>query len=201
MGRPTDHTPRTQRMGLLGWLKRPRAGKNHQIEAWRREWERAADTGDAAAVASLRAALLAQPPMAPDIEMEQEMLEGLERLVALNEDLQAARLPFVETTHRVVGADACHYSAPVSMPEDAAQPSGRLLLTATRAVFIGGAKLTAVPWHLAAKAFHGGRDVLIVRADGTAAYRFRCNSYADALCGAALARHLIEAARERRGSR
>jgi len=186
-------------MGLLGWLKRPHAGKNHQIEAWRREWERAADTGDAAAVASLRTALDAQPPMAADIELEQEMLEGLERLLALNDDLLSARLPVVDTTHRVVGTDACHYSAPVSMPEDPAQPSGRLLLTATRAVFIGGAKLTAVPWHMAAKAIHGGRDVLVVRADGSAAYRFRCNSYADALCGAAIARHLIASARERRG--
>jgi hypothetical protein len=43
--------------------------------------------------------------------------------------------------------------------------------------------------------------VLLVRADGSAAYRFRCNSYADALCGAALARHLIAAARDRRASR
>jgi hypothetical protein len=188
-------------MGLLGWLKRPHAGKNHRIEAWRREWERAAETRDAAAVASLRAALDAQPPMAADIELEQEMLEGLERLVTLDEDLQAARLPLVDTTHRVVGTDACHYSAPVSMPEDSAQPSGRLLLTATRAVFVGGAKLTAVPWHMAARAIHGGRDVLLVRADGTAAYRFRCNSYADALCGAAIARHLITEARDRRGSR
>lgn len=187
-------------MGLLGWWKRPHAGKNHRIEAWRRKWERAADTGDAAALASLRAALDAQPPMAADIELEQEMLDGLERLVALEEDLQAARLPAVDTTHRVVGLDTCHYSAPVSMPEDPGQPSGRLLLTATRAVFIGGPKLTAVPWHMAAKAIHGDRDVLLVRADGTAAYRFRCNSYADALCGAAIARHLIAAARERRGS-
>src|SRR6476620_8198105 len=107
-------------MGLLGWLKRPHAGKNHRIAAWRREWERAAETHDAAAVASLRAALDAQPPMAADIELEQEMLEGLERLVTLEEDLQAARLPLVDTTHRVVGTDACHYSAPVSMPEDSA---------------------------------------------------------------------------------
>jgi hypothetical protein len=188
-------------MGLFGWWKRPHAGKNHRIEAWRKEWERAADTGDAAAVAPLRAALLAEPPMAADIELEQEMLEGLERLIALEADLQAARLPAVDTGHRVVGTDACHYSAPVSMPEDSAQPSGRLLLTATRAVFIGGAQLTAVPWHMAAKAIRGGRDVLLVRADGSAAYRFRCNSYADALCGAALARHLIAAARDRRASR
>ena len=81
--------------------------------------------------------------MADDVEIEEEMLDGLERLVALTGELQASRLPSVETTHRVVGTDVCHYSAPASMPEDPAQPSGRLLLTGTRAVFIGGAKLTA----------------------------------------------------------
>jgi len=185
-------------MGLFGWLRRSGSAGNHRIDAWRREWERAAAAGDALAAASLRADLEARPPMADDVEIEEEMLDGLDRLVALLGELQASRVPSVETTHRVVGTDICHYSAPASMPEDPAQPSGRLLLTGTRAVFIGGAKLTAVPWHMAARALHGERDVLLVRTDGSAVYRFRCNSYADALCGAALARHLIDAARQRR---
>ena len=186
-------------MGLFGWLKRSRTGETIGSRHGGANWERAAAAGDAQAVASLRADLEARPPMADDVEIEEEMLEGLERLVALNGELQASRLPSVETTHRVVGTDVCHYSAPASMPEDPAQPSGRLLLTGTRAVFIGGAKLTAVPWHLAARALHGERDLLLIRADGSAAYRFRCNSFADALCGAAIARHLIAAARQRRG--
>ena len=45
------------------------------------------------------------------------------------------------------GADRCHFSAPVSMPDDPAQPTGRLLLTSTRAVFAGGARTPALAWH------------------------------------------------------
>ena len=72
-------------MGLFGWLKRSGSAGNHRIDAWRREWERAAAAGDAQAAASLRADLEARPPMADDVEIEEEMLDGLERLVALPE--------------------------------------------------------------------------------------------------------------------
>ena len=188
-------------MGLFGWLKRSGNGADPRIETWRRDWGRAIAAADGQAIAHLRATLDAQPPLANDLEIEEEMLEGLERLVTLTGDLEASRLPIVETTHRVVRGDACYYSAPASMPEDPAQPSGRLLMTSTRAVFIGGPKLTAVAWHAAAQALSGERDVMLVRADGQAAYRFRCNNYADALCATAIARHLIQMSRDRRAVR
>ena len=183
-------------MGFLAWLKRSGAGAGQGIQKWRREWTQAVAAVDAGAVLRLRAALQAQAPLSDDLEIETEMLDALEQLVALTAELAQSRLPRIDTTHRVVGADACHYSAPVSMPDDPAQPSGRLLLTATRAVFIGGAKLTALPWHAAAQALEADRDVLLVRADGQAAYRFRCNTYADALRAAAIARHLIHGTRD-----
>ncbi len=187
-------------MGLFSWLKRS-GGADGKIQEWRREWTQAVAAVDADAARRLRAALDAAPPLAADIEVEEEMLEGLERLIALTAELGGDRLPTLDTTHRVVGRDACHYSAPVSMPEDPAQPSGRLLLTATRAIFIGGAKMTALPWHAAARALQGDRDLLLVRADGQAAYRFRCNTFGDALCAAAIARHLMNGARTRTSSR
>ena len=34
------------------------------------------------------------------------------------------------------------------------------------------------------------RDVVLVKHDRESFYRFRCNSYADALCGSFLSRHL-----------
>ena len=185
-------------MGLFGWLKRSGNGANARIETWRTDWNRAAAAVDAQALAPLRAALEAHRPLAPDLEIEEEMLEGLERHVTLTRELHASQLPVVDTTHRVVGADRCHYSAPASMPDDPAQPSGRLLLTSSRAVFIGGARLTALAWHAAAQVGCGERDLLLVRSDGQVAHRFRCNSYADALCGAAIARHLMQTARDRR---
>jgi hypothetical protein len=182
-------------MGLFSWLKRDTGSR--ESEKWRREWRKAVEAPDAEAVRRLRDVLTAGPPFAPDIEVEEEMLDGLDHLVALTAELAAGRLPRIETTHRVIGADACHYSAPVSMPDDPNQPSGRLLLTANRAVFVGGAKVTSAAWHATAQALQANRDLLLVRVDAQTVHRFRCNTYADALCAAALARHLIGRARTR----
>src|SRR5919202_1389582 len=88
-----------------------------------------------------------------------EMLDALERLVAVSADLAGGRLPRVDTTHRVVGGDECHFSAPVSLPEDPSQPTGRLLLTSTRAVFAGGVHPITLPWYAAAEIAHVDRDV------------------------------------------
>jgi hypothetical protein len=143
----------------------------------------------------LRRALHVQPPIADDIEIEEEMLDGLERLIALTGDLADGRLPHLETSHRIVGTDACHFSAPVSMPDDAAQPTGRLLLTGTRVVFAGGARPTTLAWHATGEVMQADRDVLLIRSDRETAYRFRCNNYGDALIAAAIARHLAGRAR------
>jgi hypothetical protein len=150
---------------------------------------------NAAALERLRGALHVLPPLADDIEIEEEMLEGLDRLIKLTADLTDGRLPHLDTTHRIVGTDACHFSAPVSMPEDAAQPTGRLLLTGTRAVFAGGARPTTLAWHAAREVLQADRDVLLIRSDRETAYRFRCNNYGDALTAAAIARHLAARAR------
>ena len=182
-------------MGLFGWLrKKPDDG---EVRAWREAWSKAVASLDAAAVDPLEAALRRQPPIADDIEVEEEMLDALRQLLALHGELDAARLPFVETTHRVVGADRCHFSAPVSLPDDPAQPTGRLLLTSTRAVFAGGARAPALPWHAVREVVQTGRDLIFVngRAGDEGGQRFRCNSFAEALSGAAIARHLVRQAR------
>lgn len=182
-------------MGLFGWFK----GKsdNGDLRAWRDAWTRAVSALDAAALPSLESALRRQPPLAADVEMEEEMLDGLRQLLEVERALAAARLPIVDTTHRVVGADRCHFSAPVSLPDDPAQPTGRLLLTSARAVFAGGARTPALPWHGVREVVQAGRDVIFVtsRAGEADGQRFRCNSYAEALCGAAIARHLMRQAR------
>jgi hypothetical protein len=185
-------------MGLFGWLR----GRtdNGEVRAWREAWSRAVLAVDADAVTSLEGTLRREPPIADDIEIEEEMLEGLRQLIAIERDLRAARLPVVDTTHRVVGADRCHFSAPVSVPDDPAQPTGRLLLTSTRAVFAGGARTPALPWHGVRDVVQTGRDVIFVlhRAGESDGQRFRCNSYAEALCGAAIARHLLRQTRSAR---
>jgi hypothetical protein len=185
-------------MGLFGWLKKQSdGGGNGEARAWRDAWAAAVASLDAAAVAPLEAALARTPPFADDLEIEEEMLDALRHLVALAVDLEAGRLPIVDTSHRVVGPDRCHFSAPVSMPDDPAQPTGRLLLTSARAVFAGGARTPALPWHATREVIQSGRDLLFVyrHAQGDDGHRFRCNSFTDALCGAAIARHLMRAAR------
>jgi hypothetical protein len=84
------------------------------------------------------------------------------------------------------------------MPEAIGQPSGRLLLTSDRAIFVGGANGMAAAWHTIAEAVHRERDVLLVRNGREEAYRFRCNSYGDALRAVFIARELLAARRHSR---
>jgi hypothetical protein len=184
-------------MGLFGWLTGKRDGGSEHARAWREGWARAVASLDQGALASLEADLKRTPPFADDLEIEEEMLDALRHLLELQRALAAALLPVVATSHRVVGTDACHFSAPVSMPDDPAQPTGRLLLTSTRAVFAGGARTPALPWHATREVIRSGRDLLFVYrgAQEDEGHRFRCNSFTDALCGAAIARHLMQTAR------
>lgn len=177
-------------MGLLRWFR-----KNGAVREWRQRWATAVSAPDAAAVAELEAALRSQPPIARDLELEEEMLDALRQLLELTRDLDAARLPIVETTHRVVGNDLCHFSAPVSVPDDPAQPTGRLLLTSRRAAFAGGGRVPSLAWHAVREVVQNGRDMLLV-ATGETIVRFRCNSFPDAVRGAAIARHLVRHARK-----
>ena len=123
------------------------------------------------------------------------MLDGLTALAALRRTLSSA-LPVVETGHRVIGSERCHFTAPVSMPDHPSQPAGRLLFTGTRAVFVGGGTPTAVAWHAVSEVRQAERDLVLARGGGDGVFRFRANAYADALCGAELARHFV--ARQRR---
>jgi hypothetical protein len=181
-------------MGFFDWL----TGKTDDSEAraWRERWSRAVAGLDAAALPALEADLRRQPPIGDDVEVEEEMLEGLRQLLEVERELAAGRLPLIATTHRVVGLDRCHFSAPVSLPDDPAQPTGRLLLTSARAVFAGGARTPALPWHGVRDVVHNGRDLIFVVSGGGAnGHRFRCNSFAETLVGAAIARHLVGLAR------
>lgn len=175
-------------VNIFEWFGRRNGGATR---AWRERWRQAVAAPDSSELSALETALHRHPPMADDLELEEEMLEALRNLVDLSAALADSRLPVVETSHRVVGRDVCHFSAAVSIPDDPAQPTGRLLLTSTRAAFAGGARLPALPWHAVREVVHDGRDVLIQRA-GDEIVRFRCNSFTDAVCSAAIARFLVQ---------
>ena len=115
------------------------------------------------------------------------MLGGLAELVALAE---ASALPAVATGHKVVGSETCHFTAPASRPDDPAQASGRLLFTGRRAIFAGGARALSFAWHTVNDVVQSQRDIVLVGRTAEAVHTFRCNTYADALCGAFVARAL-----------
>jgi hypothetical protein len=76
------------------------------------------------------------------------------------------------------------------MPDDASQPSGRLLLTGVRGIFVGGSRSVTLPWHAVGRTLQSDRDLVIVRADGSAVHRFRFNSFEDALTAAFIVEQL-----------
>ncbi len=186
-------------MSLLGWIRGRRGNENgRKLEAWRHKWHGATAAPDASAVVALTADLEGLELAEEEIEIEREMIDGLAELIKLRDAIAREGLPVVDTGHRVVGTDTCHFSAPTSMPDDPAQPSGRLILTGARAIFAGGGRALTLPWHAISDVVQQERDLVLVRHDRDAFDRFRCNVYADALCAALLARTLSQRIRNAR---
>jgi hypothetical protein len=176
-------------MGWFDWLRR-KGAEDPWAQAWKKDWAAAAAAPDRVKAAALRARLDEAGPDDERFEIEREMLEGLEAAVELGATLETHGPPAIVTGHRAVGSDRCYFSAPVSVPDDPAQPSGTLLLTNVRAIFVGGPRAVILPWHLVGRTFPQNRDLVLVRGDRPDLLRFRCNTFADAMRAAALARHL-----------
>ena len=175
-------------MGWRDWFTRNR--EDGRTREWREAWAEAVSTPAHGQIDRLRVRLDALRLNEEETEMEREMLDGLEALVELSVATARSGPPTIETGHRAVGVEPCYFSAPVSLPDDPAQPTGTLLLTATRAIFIGGGRSVTIPWHSVGECLQHDRDVVLVRVDRQDLYRLRCNSFADTLRAAFLARHL-----------
>ena len=180
-------------MKLFGWI--PGAKRQDErsaaLAAWRRKWAEALDTESSPAALREQLDALASPEV--DVEVEMEMLDGLEQLREAQRTVGAGALPVVETHHRVIGTDRCHFTAPASLPSDEHQAHGRLLLTSVRAVFVGGGRTSASPWHAVHEVARLERDVLLLRADRSPAAHYRFNTYGDAVLCAFLAGRLRRA--------
>jgi hypothetical protein len=101
-------------------------------------------------------------------------------------------LPQVETSHRAVGGETCHFAAPASRPDLAGDGGGKLFFTSRRLVYIGTTP-ASVSWAHVAAIDTANRDI-VVRGRPDRLLAFRCNSYADALTGAWIARRLAQPA-------
>ena len=176
-------------MGWFDWLRR-KGAEDRWAETWKKDWAAAAAEPDQVKAAALRARLDEAGPDDERFEIEREMLEGLEAVVELGTTLETRGPAAIVTGHRAVGSDRCYFSAPVSVPDDPAQPSGTLLLTNVRAIFVGGSKAVTIPWHAVGRTFPQDRDLVLIRGDQQDLHRFRCNTFADAMQAAVLARHL-----------
>jgi hypothetical protein len=186
-------------MRLLGWFRRRGAPPgDRRLREWRHAWAEAVAAPDAERIRRLRADLDALGRAPDDIEIEREMLDALHDAAELAAAVRHTGLPLVPTGHRVVGLECCHYTAPASMPDEPGQPGGRLLLTSGRAIFVGGANRIATAWHAVGEALRVDRDVVLIRTDREQLYRFRCNSFTDAVRGAFIARELVAARRRPR---
>ena len=177
-------------MSLFAWFKRGQNEDEKKRRRWRQACAAAIDAEDGARLPDLRAELGVTGTGDEDVEIELEMLEALERVAQLRLDADAGRLPAIETHHRVIGAERCLFSAPASVPDDPHQPSGRVLFTPTRSLFVGAGKTAVHPWHAIQHAVRTDRDLLLARGDGAGGARFRFNSFGDAAVAASLARRL-----------
>ena len=178
-------------MKLFGWFKDKK--QKGAIESWRESWAAAVD-GPPDRDTALRAQLDGLSSTQPDIEVEREMLDALDALREAQKALANGGPPVIETHHRVIGGEACHFTAPASIAADQAQASGRVLLTRTRAIFVGGGRTSATAWHQVHDVVRLQRDVLFARGETPLAH-FKFNTYADAIVCAYLATQLKPARR------
>lgn len=182
-------------MRIREWFKRGAAREDPRLQRWRESWANSEPTAERAVIARLATELEQIGLPEEEIEIEREMLQALADRHELSCATRAAGLPRVETGHRIVRGEPCHFSAPATLVDETAQPTGRLLLTSGRVIFVGGGAAIAIPWHALSAAAHADRHLVLVKSAGEVGYRFRCNSYTDALCAAFIGREILAARR------
>ena len=181
-------------MKLFGWIRN--RGREDALAQWRNDWAAQIVQGPERD-GDLRARLESLAATETDVEVELEMLDALDQLRGVQRNADAGSLPSVETQHRVIGSESCHFSAPASVPADNGQAAGRVLLTGSKAVFVGGGRTAGTPWHMVHAVARIDRDVILARPDTTPMAHFRFNTYADAVVCAFLAERLKPARRPR----
>jgi hypothetical protein len=174
---------------VLDWLRGTRKRNEPPLQAWREAWAAAVQGSSEAGIEELERQIETAAAAGTDVEVEEEMLEALVALRRLQHDVRAGTLPLVETQHRVVSGERCHFSAPVSQPGDPGA-SGRVLFTASRLIFVGSARTASVPWHRVGETARLERDLLLARSDGGEAVHLRFNTFGDAVAAAFLAQEL-----------
>src|SRR5689334_15597142 len=113
-------------MRFRNWFTRGGAAQEDpRLRRWRESWTNVEPTARQHDIGRLARELeqIALPD--EEVEIEREMLQALIDREELASATRASGLPRLKTGHRVVRDEPCHYSAPVSLIEDSAQPTGR----------------------------------------------------------------------------
>jgi hypothetical protein len=170
------------------WRLFRRTARSDPWADWWDAADRAASAPSTAAIDRLRQALASARP-GDDVEPQEEMVEGLRRLLAL---AAGNGLPVLESQHRVIGSDACHFMAPVTLATADAAP-GKLFFTSRRMVLVS-AGVASKPWHAVRHVARAGRRLAI--GAGEEAIAVNCNSFGDALAAHHIATRLASGARQ-----
>ena len=182
------------------WLLagRGRRKRDPRLEAFHQEVAAACDAADGAAVDRLLARRADVGLSEDEAAIEIEMLEGLREFLEFRAEAERDGLPVLDTQHRVLGADRCHFWTP-AFPPDRVEAGGKLFFTATRLVFLGGG-VQATPWNAVAKIGREGCDLVVVVPSRDAIFRFRCNAFGEAMRAQYVAERLLAANRARRAA-
>lgn len=184
---------------VVAWLLvRRRPKRDPRLEAFRQEVAAACDAADGAAVDRLLARREELGLGEEEAAIEIEMLEGLREFLAFRADVERDGLPVLDTQHRVLGADRCHFWTP-AFPPDRVESGGKLFLTGTRLVFLGGG-VQATPWNAVSKITRDGSDLVVIVPSRDAILRFRCNAFGEAMRGQYVAERLLAENRARRAA-
>jgi hypothetical protein len=185
--------------GWLPWWLRPsERARRRSLKAFQADVRSACAAREVGAIDRLERRRVELDLAEDEVAIEVEMIEALRDLADLTTTVEDEGLPVVETSHRAVGAEICHLVVPMSLPDSETQASGKLFLTDRRIVWVAGASKSAVSWSGAGLVRREDRDLVIVSADRQRVYRFRCNSYSEAIRAAFIAEWYL--ARGRRGA-
>ncbi|MPY89896.1 MAG: hypothetical protein GEU99_18475 [Luteitalea sp.] len=129
-----------------------------------------------------------------EVELEVEMIRGALDVLSLRERVAHEGLPILEHQHKVLGTDRCHFRCSAFTVDEGGNRTGRLFLTDQRMLFLASPVL-AVPWNAIASVEDDERDIVVRTVTLGVAYRFHCNAFSDARCGAFIAQTLKQEGR------
>jgi len=169
------------------------AARDRHLTTFRAEIDAAATSGDRVRLEALQDRPAQLGLTDEDAALECEHVTGLLAALDLRERLERGDQPeVIQTTHRAVAGESCHFIAPASFPDGLMDRGGKLFLTNQRALYLGQSTRAAA-WSQVTGVRDHERDIILT-VQPLDLLRFRCSSYVDTLRAVELARYLSRSA-------